>query len=129
MEYLSYDLIGNTRKYGTIDIGAYELGTVAVSSITISGNVHTYDGTPKGVTVAVVPSTVTNYLVEYKQGSGSYSNTKPVQAGVYDVRVTITQPGFSGITTGTLTINKANISGLTFGNVSHEFDNTLKTLF
>lgn len=125
-----FDIVGNPRKVNTIDIGAYELSAtpINVSSITISGNIHTYDGTPKSVTVTVNPNIVTQYLVEYKQGNAAFSTTKPVNAGVYDVKVTISQAGYTGLQLGTLTINKATITGVTFPSVEVDFDNSLKTI-
>jgi hypothetical protein len=120
------DIVKNVRKQGTIDIGAYEQTPVQVTSISITDTEHTFDGTDKGVSVTVTPDV--SYIVEYREGTDSYSTTLPAGAGNYDVRVTITQQGYAGEETATLTINKASVSGVTFSDAAFDYDTSAKAI-
>jgi hypothetical protein len=75
------------------------------ASFLISSNVHTYDGTAKGVTVTPSPANVT-HTVSYSQAGSPVAS--PTAAGTYDVLVTSTDPNRTGSQAGTLSITKAN---------------------
>jgi hypothetical protein len=72
------------------------------STITLSGLVQVYTGTPKQVTVTTVPSGLA-VDVEYNGLA-----TPPTQAGTYQVVASIKAPGYTGMASGLLTIQKAN---------------------
>lgn len=84
--------------------------TPANVSVSITNNDYTYDGSPKQVSISTNPSGIA-YSVAYYNESGT-RNYSPTRAGVYDVVVTITEPGYSdqGPFYGSLTINKKTLT-------------------
>jgi len=83
-------------------------GEVTVDAA-ISNTVQTYSGTVKSVTVSTTPSGLSHTVTYYQSGNPV---TNPTNAGVYDVTVTLTEPGYTdeGPFYGTLTINKKSLS-------------------
>jgi hypothetical protein len=75
-------------------------------TVSISDNTATYNGGVKNVTVTTTPAGV-SHSIAYSLGGNAVSN--PVNAGTYDVTITITDNAYelNGAGTGTLTINKA----------------------
>jgi pectin methylesterase-like acyl-CoA thioesterase len=96
-----------------------ELGGTA--TVSLAGLSQSYTGSPVGVSVITEPA---NLAVEVTYNGDT---TQPVNAGSYEVVVTITEPGYEGTTTGTLVINKAT-AAITLGNLSHTFDGTAKAV-
>lgn len=79
-------------------------------SVAITNNVYTYSGTARSVTVTTSPSSLAHTVTYYDQFDIVVAS--PTNAGVYDVTVTITEPGYEseGPFYGTLTINKKSLS-------------------
>ena len=79
-------------------------------SVAITDNVYTYSGTAKSVTVTTSPSSLAHTVTYYNQFDIVVA--APTNSGVYDVTVTITEPGYEseGPFYGTLTINKKSLS-------------------
>jgi hypothetical protein len=73
----------------------------AIAVINIDNNVHTYDGSTKAVTVTTVPAGLST-TVTYDGNA-----QPPVNAGSYQVTVTVNDPNYQGTVDGTLVINKA----------------------
>lgn len=116
---------------GTIDIGAYELQTITItpSNIVISNNTKVYNGSGQSPTVTITPSVT--YKTEYKvQGAAdaTYTTTQPINVGVYDVKVTVTQSGYSGSNTGSFTITKATVTGVSLADATYTYDGTERSL-
>ncbi len=81
--------------------------TIAKAPATITlGTEYTYDGTVKQSTVTTSPAALSGVTLTYTLGGTIVSN--PVNAGVYQVVATLTNPNYqSEPTNGTLTINPA----------------------
>ncbi len=75
-------------------------GTIQTVTVTLSGLLATYDGTPKAVSVTT--SEPVTYSVTYNG-----SETVPSDAGSYAVVATVTQAGYTGVASDTLTIDQA----------------------
>ena len=93
---------GNITANGTKVVETVK--PVQALTITISDTAATYDGTAKAVTVVTVPNVA--YTVAYKQEGAEVT---PLNAGAYDVAVTVTESGYASVKTATLTIAKADI--------------------
>lgn len=78
-------------------------------SVDISNNIYTYNGNSQNVNVTTTPSGLSYDVTYYDQYNNLVSN--PVNAGTYDVVVTITESGYEsyGPFPGTLTINKRTL--------------------
>lgn len=78
-------------------------------SVDISNNTYTYNGNSQNVTVATTPSGLSYDVTYYDQYNNLVSN--PINAGTYDVVVTITESGYEsyGPFSGTLKINKKSL--------------------
>lgn len=118
-----YDIAKNNRHNGSggvIDIGAYEMTTVIIHNITIKNLIWDYDGAPKQIAVTL-PYEV-SYKAEYSiKNQNNFSENKPVNAGDYDVRVTITEPGYIGSETAQMKINKRNLT-LSLGAITKTYN-------
>lgn len=71
----------------------------ATATISISGQVQAYDGSPKSVTVATTPANLT-VVVTYNGNT-----TAPTNPGSYAVAVTVNDANYSGSASDTLTIS------------------------
>ena len=76
----------------------------ADAAITLSNLTQTYDGAAKAVTVTTVPTGL-NYDVTYKQGDVGVKS--PINAGTYEVVVTINENNYKGTAQSQLVIDKA----------------------
>lgn len=91
---------------------SYHNGTLTVNGLTlnqvfVSNYEQTYSGTSKQITVTTDPAGVGN-IVTYKLNNVSVAS--PTNAGVYDVTITINEPGYAADKyLSTLTINKAGL--------------------
>ena len=91
------------------------------SGITLTGGSFTYDGAAHPASVAN-PNGVA-YTLAYAPGG----NNAPVNAGSYDVTLTVSDPNFAPETmTATILIDPAEVT-LAFGNLGHVYDGTAKT--
>jgi len=112
----TYDLIpaGGTADNYTFN---YLPGVLTVTkepaTITLSDLNQTADGTPRGATVTVDPSTV-NVDVTYNG-----SPDVPSAPGTYEVRAIVNDPNFEGFALGTLTLNGEGT--ITLANLSQTF--------
>ena len=81
--------------------------TIAKAPVTITvGTEYTFDGTVKQATVSTNPAGVSGLTVAYTLGG--FPVAEPVNAGVYQVLVTLDNPNYQAApTTGSLTITKA----------------------
>jgi hypothetical protein len=86
--------------------GAPAAGTLVIAKapgiVSLDGLSQTYDGMPKTVTTATVPSGLP-VSVTYAGSSAA-----PVAAGSYAVQAIIADPNFAGAATGTLVVNPAS---------------------
>jgi len=76
--------------------------TAPSATISITNLDQNYDGQPKPVTVITTPAGLT-YQIGYLNSPG---NGPPTLAGMYPVRVTITDPNYTGSASATLTVRR-----------------------
>ncbi len=88
------------ENYEGTATGTLVINPISVT-VTLSNLSFIYDGNAKPATVTVNPEVT--YSVTYNG-----SETAPVNAGSYEVVVTVTQANYSGTATGTLVIGKAD---------------------
>jgi hypothetical protein len=93
----------------------------AQATVSLSNLVQIYDGTVKEVGVTTDPKGL-NYTVTYKQNNDVVN---PVNAGEYDVVVTIDDANYEGSATGTLTINKTQAT-VSLSNLVQIYDGIVK---
>jgi hypothetical protein len=82
--------------------------SIAKAPVTLSllGTVTMFDGAVKGVSVVTAPAGVSGVTIAYSQGGSTIPG--PVNAGDYQVLVTLTNPNYvASPLIGTLTINRA----------------------
>ena len=98
------------KHYAVTVLQLEDKNTPVNVSVSIANNNYTYDGAPKQVSISTTPSGIA-YSVAYFNESG-IRNYSPTNAGVYDVVVTITEPGYTdqGPFYGSLTINKKTLT-------------------
>jgi len=87
--------------------------------VTIGSLNHTYDGTPKAVTLTTIPPGLTIDLTY----DGSIS--PPTNAGDYTVLAIVDDPYYGGVVKTTLHISKA-MATVTIGSLTHTYDGTPK---
>lgn len=94
------------------------------AAVIISDLLHTYDGTPKAVSVTTNPSGLTT-VITYSSTLNGYgpSQTAPTDAGTYDVFAQVDDPNYGGSATATLTINKATAT-VTLTDLNQTYDGT-----
>jgi len=86
---------GNTTRNASVTVNGLPV------QIIVDGLNRTYDGTPKAVTVTTNPAGL-DFILTYNG-----LEEAPVDAGLYDVSVVITDPSYSGSTNRTLSIARA----------------------
>jgi hypothetical protein len=81
----------------------------ATATLTLSGLLHTYDGTAKAATATTVPAGLETVILTYSQGTGDDKVVvaSPTNAGSYDVEATLDNANYEGSANDTLTIAKA----------------------
>lgn len=107
----------NLQNYTTVSSNVTVIVHKANATITITNITQVYNGLAHNVTVATSPTGLT-YSVTYNGSSVS-----PVNAGAYNVVVTITDNNYQGTANAILTVQKANpivstwptASGITYG--------------
>jgi hypothetical protein len=78
----------------------------AAATLSLSGLVFTYDGTPHAATVTTNPADLSGVMVSYTQNSVTV--TSPTTAGAYTVTAALNNTNYTASTVnGTLTINQA----------------------
>lgn len=102
-----------THTTGTLVVGK------AVAVINVSGNVHTYDGGTKNVTVTTQPAGL-NVSISYNG-----SPQPPVNAGNYPLTITVNDANYQGVFNGTLVINPASAT-ISFADTVQVYDGTPK---
>lgn len=86
---------GSTTRAASVTVNGLPV-QIIVGNLT-----QTYDGTPKSVTVSTNPAGL-SYTLTYNG-----QEEEPVDAGLYDVLVVVTDPDYSGSASRTLTIARA----------------------
>lgn len=86
---------GNTSRAASVTVNGLPV------QITVGNLTQTYDGTPKSVTVSTNPADLA-YTLTYNG-----QEEEPVNAGLYDVFVVVTDPNYTGSASRTLTIARA----------------------
>lgn len=110
-------VVANQSPYCGDNFGMQIISPVSVS-ITIGNLEQTYNGNPLQVSVSLNPATDVgtgepiSYLVTYNG-----SKDLPINAGSYDVVVTLNNLNYTGTETATLKINKV-LSQVTIGNLT-----------
>jgi hypothetical protein len=111
--------------YGENYVTTHATGTLTVAKevaqISISDSSAVYDGTGKAVTVATTPSGLAT-TVTYDGAS-----TLPVDAGTYEVAVTIADANYSGSVTGTLEISPAPVT-ITLSKLAAKYNGSAKAV-
>ncbi len=120
----------------TADAGSYDvvvtnvMGTVtsptapvtvskAVADVNLGNLLQVYNGSPRGVSVSTsvgVDPVELSYTVTYEGAP-----TPPVDAGSYQVAVTVNDVNYTGSASGTLVVAPA-VAGVTLGNLTHTYD-------
>ena len=99
-------------------------GTLIITSpsttVTVGNLSHTYDGTPKSVSVATAPPGL-NVTVTYNGNA-----TPPVNADSYQVVATVNDPNYSGQAIDTMVISKAPAT-VALSNLSQTYNGTPRT--
>ena len=117
----TYSVSGNTITAVCVNEGVCEANNSATVSVT--DKTHTYDGTPKAVTVTQSPENMfSGVTVQYDIDTTTY-DTPPIDAGVYTVRFTL-----GGVTASdTMTINRKKIKPtIELSETSYTYDGTKK---
>ena len=95
--YDAWAIIADDNYVGSAN-SSFEI-TKAVATVAITNLVHTFDGSPKEVTITTSPANL-NVVVTY---NGSIS--APSEIGEYEVVATVVEDNYMGSNTATLTIN------------------------
>lgn len=94
-----------TGAFGSNYTVQFEVGELtvlkAIAGVTVGNNSYVFDGLPKGVSVETNPPGLA-YTVTYNGAS-----LLPVNAGTYDVQVTVNDPLYEAVVNSTLTISPA----------------------
>src|SRR5439155_12395631 len=92
----------------------------ATATISLSGLMRTYDGSPKTATATTSPANLTEISITY-DGSA----TAPTNGGSYPVVATLNNSNYQGSATGTLTIGKATAT-IALGDLTFTYDGSTK---
>ncbi|MDR2408169.1 MAG: MBG domain-containing protein [Bacteroidales bacterium] len=112
-EIISPNYTGQTTDTLTIE-------KAVVNLITVSGTVHIYDNIKKEPSVTIIPEGL-KYAVSYNGA------TEAINAGSYEVIVTIVDSNYKGADTVTMIINKAEAT-IVFDNIFAAYDGTDKNV-
>jgi hypothetical protein len=100
--------------------GTLTIEKAPVGLITVSDTVHIYNNTPKVPSITTIPAGL-YYTVSYN------GNTEAINAGSYEVIVTVVDSNYKGADTVTMIINKAEAT-IVFDNILAAYDGTGKNI-